>query len=88
METKVTKNIYTHFSSGCNVFALNAVSVRQGGISLFWRNNDLYKIEECKICSPNVLSFELVMGKMCFYIEGAYLLPSDPGTALMHVEQV
>jgi hypothetical protein len=27
------------------------------------------------------------MGKTCFYVVGAYLPPSDPGTALMHVEQ-
>jgi hypothetical protein len=34
-----------------------------------------------------MLSFELFMGKTCFYVVGAYLQPSDPGTALMHVKQ-
>jgi hypothetical protein len=34
-ETKIMDNIYTQFSSGYNVFASNAVSVRQGGIALF-----------------------------------------------------
>ncbi len=85
-ETKITDDIYTQFSSGYNVFASNAVSVRQGGIALFWRDNDLYEIEESKICSPNVLSFKLVTGKMRFYVMVAYLPPSDPGIALMHVE--
>ncbi len=72
---------------GYNVFASNAVSVRQGGIALFWRDNDLYEIKESKICGPNVLSFKLVTGKTRFYVVGAYLPPSDPGTALMHVKQ-
>jgi hypothetical protein len=34
-----------------------------------------------------MLGFELVTGKTLFYDVGAYLPPSDPGTALMHVEQ-
>jgi hypothetical protein len=86
-ETKITDDICTQFSSGYNGFASNTVRVRQGGIALFWRDNDLYKIEESQICCTNVLSFELVTGKMRFYVVGAYLPPSDPGTLLMHVEQ-
>jgi hypothetical protein len=86
-ETKITDDIYTRYSLGYNVFALNAVSIWQGGISLFWRDNDLYKIEESKIRGPNMLSFELVTGKTRFYVVGAYLPPSDPGTTLLHVEQ-
>jgi hypothetical protein len=86
-ETKITDNIYMQFSLGYNVFASNAVSVWQGGIALFWRDNDLYEVEESKIRGLNVLSFKLVMGKMRFYVVGAYLPPSDPGTALMHVKQ-
>ncbi len=73
--------------TGYNVFASNTVSIRQGGIALFWRDNDLYEIEESKIRSPNVLSFKLVTGKMHFYVVGAFLPPSDPGTVLMHVQQ-
>jgi hypothetical protein len=87
MKTKITDDIYTQFSSGYNVFASNSLSVRQGGIALFWRDNDLYEIEESKIHGPNVLSFKLVTGKTRFYIVGAYLPPSDPGTTLMHVKQ-
>jgi hypothetical protein len=86
-ETKITDNMYTRFSSGYNVFTLNAISVRQGGIAFFWKDNNLYEIEETKICGPNVLSFELVTGATHFYIVGAYLPPSDPGTALSHVKQ-
>jgi hypothetical protein len=86
-ETKIMDDVYMQLSLGYNVFASNAISIRQGGIALFWRDNDLYKIEEFKIRSPNVLSFELIMGKTRFYIVGAYLPPSDPGTTLMHVKQ-
>jgi hypothetical protein len=35
VETKITGGIYTRFLSGYNVFASNAVSVRQGGVALF-----------------------------------------------------
>jgi hypothetical protein len=86
-ETKITDDIYTQFSSGYNVFASNAVSIRQGGIALFWRDYDLYEIEESKTRSPNVLSFELITSKTSCYVVGAYLPLSDPGTTLMHVEQ-
>jgi hypothetical protein len=86
-ETKITDVIYTRFSLGYNIFASNAVSIRQGGIALFWRDNDLYEIEESKIHGPNVLSFELVTGKTRFYIVGAYLPSSDPSTTLKHVKQ-
>ena len=40
-----------------------------------------------KICGPNVISFELITGKTYVYVLGAYLPPSDPGTALLHVKQ-
>ena len=86
-ETKIMDDIYTQYSSGYNVFASSAVSVRQGGIALFWRDNDLFEIKESKICGPNVLSFELVTGNTHFYVVGAYLPPSDLGTALLHVKQ-
>jgi hypothetical protein len=35
VEMKITGGIYTCFLSGYNVFASNAVSVRQGGATLF-----------------------------------------------------
>ncbi len=79
--------IYTQFSLGDNVFTSNSVSVRQGGIAFFWRDNDLYEIKESKIRGPNVLSFDLLTGKKRFYVVGAYLPPSDPGTTLLHVKQ-
>ncbi len=40
-ETKITDGVYTRYSSSYNVTASNAVSASQGGIALFWRDNDL-----------------------------------------------
>jgi hypothetical protein len=45
METKITNITFMQNSLGYNVFALNAVSIRQGGNSFFWKDNNLYKIK-------------------------------------------
>ena len=81
-ETKITDGVYTRFSSGYNVTATNAVSASQGGIALFWRDNELYEVEEVATRGPNVLTFELVMGQVRFFVVGAYIPPSDLGTTL------
>jgi hypothetical protein len=39
METKITGDIYTQFSSSYSVFASDAVSIQQGGIAFFWISN-------------------------------------------------
>ena len=87
METKTTDGVYTRFSSGYNVTASNAVSASQGGIALFWRDKELYEVEEVAMCGPNVLTFELVTGQMQFSVVGAYIPPSDLGTMLSHIRQ-
>ncbi len=48
-DTTITDDTYTQFSSGYKVFASSAISAQQGGIVFFWRNNNLYEIEETKI---------------------------------------
>ena len=63
-ETKITDGIYTRFSSGYNVTATDTVSASQGEIALFWRDNELYEVEEVATRGPNVLTFELVTGQM------------------------
>jgi hypothetical protein len=55
LETKSTGWIYTHYSSGYSVLALNATPVLQGGIALFWRGNNLYEVEETKIWGAKVI---------------------------------
>jgi hypothetical protein len=46
LETKLTRGIYTGFSSGYEVFASTATLVQQVGIALFWRGNNFYEVEE------------------------------------------
>jgi len=86
-ETKITDSVYTRYSSGYNVTATNAVSASQGGIALFWRDNELYEIKEVAPRGPNVLTFELVMGQIWCFVMGAYIPPSDLGTTLTQIHQ-
>ncbi len=46
LETKLTRGIYTRYSSGYSVLASTATLVWQGGIALFLRGNNSYKVEE------------------------------------------
>jgi hypothetical protein len=84
LETKLTKGVYTHWSSGYNVRSTHAPSKWQGGISLFWRTSETYEIEEVELHGPNVLSFQLVSGAMRWYIVGCCILPTNL-TTLMHI---
>jgi hypothetical protein len=49
VETKITAGIYTCFLSSYNIFASNAVSVRQGEIALLWNPNKLYETKEWRM---------------------------------------
>jgi hypothetical protein len=86
VETKITGGIYTCFSSGCNVFASNAVSVQQGGVALFWKPNKLYEIKEWRVCGPNVITLVVVTGVERYYAVGCYIPPNNL-TTLTHVER-
>jgi hypothetical protein len=86
LETKLTKGIYTRWSSGYNVRSTHAPSKWQGGISLFWRACETYEIKEVEICGPNMLSFQLVLGATRWYIVECYIPPNNL-TTLTHVEQ-
>ncbi len=74
LEMKLTKGVYTRWSSSYHVQATHAPSAWQGGISLFWRASDLYEVEEVELCGPNMLSFQLVSSAMRYYIVGYYHL--------------
>ncbi len=86
LETKLTKGVYTRWSSGYNVRSTHAPSKWHGGISLFWRTSGTYEIEEMELHGPNVLSFQLVLGAMRWYIIGCYIPPTDL-TTLTHVDE-
>jgi hypothetical protein len=61
LETQLTGGIYTCYSSGYSVLASSATSIRQGGIALFWRGNNSYKVEEMQIWGANIISLQLKM---------------------------
>ncbi len=86
LETKLTRGVYTRWSSGYHVQATHAPSAWQGGISFFWRASDLYEVKEVEMRGPNVLSFLLVSGATRYYIVGCYIPPNDL-TTLTHIEQ-
>jgi hypothetical protein len=86
LETKLTKGVYTHWSSSNNIHSTHAPSKWQGGISLFWRASETYEIEEVEMRGLNVLSFQLVLGATRWYIVGCYIPPNDL-TTITHVKQ-
>ncbi len=86
LETKLTKGVYTCWSSGYNVQSTQAPSKLQGGISLFWRTSRRYEIEEVEMWGPNVLSFQLILGATRWYIVVCYIPPTNL-TTLMHVDE-
>ena len=59
--------------------------VREGSPSSGGRTS--YEVKEVATRGPNVLTFELVTGQMRFFVVGAYIPPSDPGTTLSHIRQ-
>ena len=83
-ETKLTKGIYTRWSSSYSVIATDAKSAYQGGVALCIRKGELFEVEEAIVRGPNVISFQLVTGQARYYAVGAYIPPSD----LQTLEQV
>ena len=82
VETKFTGGINTCYSSGYSVFASTATSIRQGGIALFWRGNNLCKVEEMQNWGPNMNSLHLMMGNVRFYVIGCFIPPFDLETLM------
>ena len=42
-----------------------------------WRNHGGFEVEETKIVHANVLTFQLVVGAVRFYVVGCYIPPSN-----------
>ena len=51
--------------------------MRGRGVALFYRDSDLYEVEEQRIWGPNVLSFKLKTEDVRYYVVGAYIAPSS-----------
>ena len=76
MKTKLTDNCHPHLASGYKILASKATSHSQGGIALLWRDNHGgYEVKLAQICTPNLLTFQLVTGDERFYCMGIYTPP-------------
>jgi hypothetical protein len=63
---------------GYQVILLKAASQRQGGVALLWGEGHWdFEVEAVTIVSPNLLTFQLVMGEDHFFAIGVYILPND-----------
>jgi hypothetical protein len=77
-ETKPTNERYPKLVLGYWVISLKAVSPQQGGVALLWRAEHRdFEVEAVNIASPNILTFQLVMGEDQFFVLGAYIPPAD-----------
>jgi hypothetical protein len=62
-KTKLTDARYPKYVKGYHVIVSKATSPQQGGIALLWTaGHQDFEVEAVKIASPNVLTFQLVMG--------------------------
>ena len=59
-ETTLTKGIYARRYGNYSVIGTGVNSLLQEGISLSWRDNNLFKVEEVTKLGPNVITFQLV----------------------------
>jgi hypothetical protein len=78
-ETKLTDDRYPKFVSGYHVILSKVATPHQGGVALLWRESEDqgFLVEAAHIASPNILTFQLVMGEDQFFIIGAYIPPAD-----------
>ncbi len=77
-ETKVIDNRHPNLTSGCKILASKAMSHNQGRIALLWQeNHGGFEVKSAQICTPNLLTFQLVTGNKQFYCMGIYIPPTD-----------
>jgi hypothetical protein len=78
MEMMITDDRYPHLASGYKVLLSKAASRNQGGIALLWKeDHEGFEVESARICTPNLLTFQLFTGDERFYCMGIYIPPSD-----------
>jgi hypothetical protein len=77
-KTKLTNDQYPKHVGGYHMIASKVTSPQQEGIALLWtaKHQDI-EVEAVKIASPNILTFQLVMGGVHFFVMGAYIPPAD-----------
>ena len=87
-ETKIGSDNYAQSVGDYKVFGSQA-SNHQGGVALFWKeNNDRYMIESVRGHGPNIVSCILVTGEQRWKAVGMYCPPSeDDGATLHHLQE-
>jgi hypothetical protein len=77
-EMKITDNQYPKLTLGYKVISSKATTNKQGGIALVWKEgHSSFEVETACVVTPNLLTFELVMGYKRFYVMGIYIPPND-----------
>ena len=77
-EMKITDDRYPHLTSVYKVLSSKAASRHQGGIALLWKENHPgVEVEAAQILTPNLLTFQLVMGDEQYYCMGVYISPNN-----------
>ncbi len=77
MEMKITDNWYPKFTWGYKVIASKAMSNKQGGIALVWKEgHSSFEVEAARVVTPNFLTFQLVTKYERFYVMGIYSPPT------------
>ncbi len=77
-KVKITNNKYPRCASGFKVISSKVTSHSQGGIALLWnKGHASFEVEAAKIVTPNLLTFQLVLGYEQFYVMGTYIPPNN-----------
>jgi hypothetical protein len=78
LEIKITDDCYARMMSGYKILATKVPSKHQGGIALLWKlDHELFEVEAARIMTPNLITFQLVMGDEQYYIMGIFIPPND-----------
>ena len=77
-EMKITDDRYPKLTSGYKVILLKAMTNKQGGIALVWKEgHSSFEVEAARVVTPNLLTFQLVTGYKRFYVMGIYIPPNN-----------
>jgi hypothetical protein len=77
-KAKLTNKLYSRFVLGCHVIASKAACLHQGSITVLWKPRHWdFEVKMVHIASPNILTFQLVMGGDQFFVMDAYIPTAD-----------
>ena len=76
-ETKLANGVYMRESRGFCVMVTAEPSSHHGGVATFYREAENFAIEESRLHCPNVISFQLVIGRWRWHVVGFYITLDD-----------